>query len=360
MKTNPPGDGSPSSYRYRKVGDCATFRGGAVRKATPVKPGPRPTAAEIGPLHAPHAEFVAKYLPSPGSPAHRRTGGKQVDCTQIHGASIGYKVANGRVTDELAIRVYVQKKVTRAEVRRGARIPKRIGGVRTDVIQRGAYRLLDAPTLPERLNPGETVKHPNGGFGTMTCVVAQGTQLKILSASHVLALGGNAEKGNLVEFVLTSDENRRFPIGRLDHFDDLRTPGYKSMDAATALTDPGSVNTRFYDYTRISTELAVLTHGLIVKKYGRHNLVTNGFLVDANAVENVPLDGLNVQFVGQVGVRSTNPQTPFAVPGDSGALAVSLEGIHPVGMVIAAVDDYTLITPIGSILAAFGVVLVAT
>jgi hypothetical protein len=244
----------------------------------------------------------------------------------------------------------VDKKLPSAEITPATRVPKQILGIKTDVIQRGAYRLY-AGTLPEPLNSGESVRHPGGGFGTMTCLVRRGVRLFILSASHVLCPSG-ASAGDWINFVLPGLE---FPVAALEEprvriFNGQVT----DYDAAIAQVDPASVNSFLRDATRISDRLAHLDRGDPVRKVGRHG-ITFGALTDASAIENVPLTGGGfVQFRDQVSVVSSQP---FAQPGDSGALVLEA-GNLPVGMVIAGVDGRTLITPIRRILNKLNVSLV--
>lgn len=52
----------------------------------------------------------------------------------VTGVDIGLKIVNGKKTDVMAIRVYVDKKME--DVDENIKIPKEIRGVPTDVIQR--------------------------------------------------------------------------------------------------------------------------------------------------------------------------------------------------------------------------------
>ena len=51
----------------------------------------------------------------------------------VTGVDIGKKIVKGSKTDEIAIRVFVQKK--KDKVPEGQRIPKEIDGVKTDVME---------------------------------------------------------------------------------------------------------------------------------------------------------------------------------------------------------------------------------
>jgi hypothetical protein len=52
----------------------------------------------------------------------------------VTGVDVGYKYVDGKKTDELSIRVYVEEKKAEQDVPANERIPKTIKGVKTDVI----------------------------------------------------------------------------------------------------------------------------------------------------------------------------------------------------------------------------------
>jgi hypothetical protein len=53
----------------------------------------------------------------------------------VTGVGVGFREKDGKLTDEIVIRVYVQDKRPLAEVPAKLRIPSAIGGFKTDVIQ---------------------------------------------------------------------------------------------------------------------------------------------------------------------------------------------------------------------------------
>jgi hypothetical protein len=62
----------------------------------------------------------------------------------VHLVGVGYKVVGGKKTDELAIAVFVDKKKKPEELAENESVPTEIEGVRTDVLQMGRARLLNA------------------------------------------------------------------------------------------------------------------------------------------------------------------------------------------------------------------------
>ena len=63
----------------------------------------------------------------------------------VTGVAVGFREKDGKLTDEIVIRVYVQDKRPLAEVPAELRIPSEIGGFKTDVIQKGP----DVPSVLE-------------------------------------------------------------------------------------------------------------------------------------------------------------------------------------------------------------------
>jgi len=126
----------------------------------------------------------------------------------VTGVAVGFREKDGKPTDEIVIRVYVQDKRPLAEVPAELRIPSEIGGFKTDVIQKGP----DVPSVLEEikgrplvsgLEISRALSGGGVGRGTIGCFVSDRlpdnirsqvgqpgfgyTQhVYLLSASHVL------------------------------------------------------------------------------------------------------------------------------------------------------------------------------
>ena len=126
----------------------------------------------------------------------------------VTGVAVGFREKDGKPTDEIVIRVYVQDKRPLAEVPAELRIPSEIGGFKTDVIQKGP----DVPSVLEEikgrplvsgLEISRALSGGGVGRGTIGCFVSDKlpdnirsqvgqpgfgyTQhVYLLSASHVL------------------------------------------------------------------------------------------------------------------------------------------------------------------------------
>lgn len=123
----------------------------------------------------------------------------------IQGVGIGKKITQGKETDDLAMRVYVERKKPRAKV--GNAVPKtmsvpEVGKIPTDVVEIGK---LELETFTDRIRPalpGCGLGHKDVTVGTFGCLVRKkgksDSGLYILSNSHVLADSGLAEIGDEV------------------------------------------------------------------------------------------------------------------------------------------------------------------
>ncbi|MBF7084147.1 hypothetical protein IT084_14345 [Desulfallas sp. Bu1-1] len=116
----------------------------------------------------------------------------------VRGVGVGYKRVDMTRTDKPAIIVFVEKKVAAKELHRAHRVPAKINGLDTDVIEIGRVRLLK-----ERSNkirpalPGSSIGHYKISAGTFGAVVKDkktGEKL-ILSNCHILANGSSGNDG---------------------------------------------------------------------------------------------------------------------------------------------------------------------
>jgi hypothetical protein len=135
----------------------------------------------------------------------------------VTGVAVGFREKDGKLTDEIVIRVYVQDKRPLAEVPAELRIPSEIGGFKTDVIQKGP----DVPSVLENIKRRPLVNGLeisralwSGGpaTGTLACFVSdklpdnirsqlgqpglsRAQHVYLLSASHVLKPAVNTVDG---------------------------------------------------------------------------------------------------------------------------------------------------------------------
>jgi len=123
---------------------------------------------------------------------------KVLGLPNVRGVGVGYKRVGSVSTGEPAIIVFVEKKVPLTKLSRGYRVPPKLYGLDTDVVEIGRVRLLE-----ERKNkmrpavPGSSIGHYKISAGTFGAVVKDkksGDKL-ILSNNHILANGSNGVDG---------------------------------------------------------------------------------------------------------------------------------------------------------------------
>jgi hypothetical protein len=167
--------------------------------------------------------------------------GARHDVTAV---DVGYKLTNGEIDASAgpAIRVHVREKVDKpSHVPAAQRIPRRIEGVPTDVIQ-AIYvnHTGTCPTLPDRIRrsdtiqPGISIGHEDGTAGTLGLIVRDAgggdpNARYILSCDHVLEESQDPRVGDAVLQPGPADGGRAGPdtIAKLDRFN-------RRMDAAIA------------------------------------------------------------------------------------------------------------------------------
>lgn len=119
----------------------------------------------------------------------------------VVGVGVSYKSTGGQNTGELSVAVLVQSKLPKAALSKEALIPPDLEGVRTDVIQVGFLRALQARTDRFRPAPGGvSLGHYKITAGTFGCVVQDRNSgiCLILSNNHVLANSNQANPGDAI------------------------------------------------------------------------------------------------------------------------------------------------------------------
>ncbi|HHE55846.1 MAG TPA: hypothetical protein ENL21_08695 [Caldithrix abyssi] len=110
---------------------------------------------------------------------------------------IGYKVVNGKKTDQLAVICSVDTKVAKKNLLESELLPQSINGLPTDVKPTGLFYALFDHTARYRPAPGGvSIGHINITAGTLGCLVQRDGVVYILSNNHVLANSNQAEIGD--------------------------------------------------------------------------------------------------------------------------------------------------------------------
>jgi hypothetical protein len=306
----------------------------------------------------------------------------------VVGFGVGYKQQGGRETDELSVIVMVQNKLPPISLSPVELIPPIMAGVRTDVVEVGIIRALEART--DRIRPvpgGVSIGHYQITAGTLGCMVhdqSSGARL-ILSNNHVLANRNDAHPGDPILQPGPADGGsaETDTIALLERFETIY---YNEEPAACAIANTyariGNTFARWlgskhrltvHQYQPYASNLidaavarpiiednqlldeileigsvsesteAVL--GMGVMKSGRTTAFTSGTIniLDATVTVNYGGDRTAV-FDHQI------VSTPMSQGGDSGSLLVTSETKKAVGLLFAGSSQATLYNPIQSVL----------
>jgi len=310
------------------------------------------------------AEFLSKAAPGPeltaltASTSHR---------DNIVGVGIGPKVTDGRLTKRLSIRFYVERKVATGAVPKKDRLPAKIEGVPTDVIETGRFYAFATPIAQQRLRPtrgGCSCGFQARGFvmaGTLGCLVTDGGGRYILSNNHVLAdenalpLGSPIFQPGLLDIGRPSTDK----VARLSKFVTIKKlPAKNEVDCAIAgVLTQNLCSPKFLPKVSLgSTTPIAAAVNMKVHKHGRTTGYTKGQVVDIAADVNVGYDFGTARFIDQIIVIGDSG--PFSDSGDSGSLIVDRKTKKATGLLFAGSSSHTIANHIEKVLTKLGVTLV--
>ncbi len=110
---------------------------------------------------------------------------------------IGYKITNGRQTDDICIICSVGSKATVSALGVNDRVPPSVDGILTDVFTTGPLTVFQNHKERKRPAPGGvSIGHYAITAGTFGCVVRRDGMRMVLSNNHVLANSNQADIGD--------------------------------------------------------------------------------------------------------------------------------------------------------------------
>lgn len=306
-----------------------------------------------------------------GGGEHAHNLRRIVDSKNVVAVGISEKESDGKLTGQLALTFYVEKKMPlnklRADQAVPPTLPETLSGPRaitTDVkvIGRPGPELY---VTRNPVQPGNSVGHIRSLGGTLGAFVKRGTELMMLSNSHVLANSGNAEKGDDIIYPGKYDGGKKPAdlVGKLVDFIQFELGGefVNYVDCAIA----SILESRLDD---IKTEIKMLglpkgvikaRRGMKITKFGRTSGRTTGQVLDVNFRTTITYPRIGVAgFIDQVLC------TRYTEPGDSGSLVIDKAtgkavGLHFSGSAAAGEKrGSSIFNPIGAVQSALKVKLV--
>ena len=266
----------------------------------------------------------------------------------VTGVAVGYKQVKGELTDQIAIIVYVRRKLPPREIPPEQFIPSFIEDVPTDVVE-ATFQALQV-NRKSRIRPavgGISVGHYMITAGTITNIFYdyETLKLKLVSNNHVIANSAPYRPAFVGDPIYqpgrydggTSEDT----IAYLERWYDLRD--YCVVDGGVG--DPISqdaVSIQHLDFGEVKAPAVVPKIGDRILKGGRTTGLTEGRVVAVDASVRVYYGVATLTCVKQILALTTTLPTPFVRGGDSGSLAVLKNTSNPCGVVFAGSEDGTL------------------
>jgi len=270
-----------------------------------------------------------------------------IEREDVTGVDIGYKYVDGRRTDDIVIRIHVEKK--REFVPEAEMFPKEINGITVDVIQ-GVYGLQVAlkssslrQTRRNPIQPGLSISHPKVSAGTLGVVVydnATGHPC-ILSNWHVLVGSSDASPGDPI-IQPGSRDGGQLPQDRVGQLErSLLGPDGDAAIASLDITPDRSVELAQFETGVILHSARNAQVGEVLEKSGRTTGVTKGKVTGFGSykisypVGEITIDGFIIS-----SINDRNPgNEEISSGGDSGSIWYNPETKEAVGLHFAGETD---------------------
>lgn len=295
----------------------------------------------------------------------------------VHAVGVGRKIVNGEATDERCVRIYVVQKLASSLLSPRDRLPKKIDGIATDVIEsppaflaararRSTARAKKRTAAPKKRSPrtptcsanrraqqrpvvaGISAAHEDVTAGTIACFchsLRHGDdpkQVHVLSNNHVFADVNHAQAGD--DLYQPGPADGATPS---DHFADLHrfvemhlggtVPN--RVDAAIGSLLPGIAHRGEVCQIGRITGTARAEEDLKVRKHGRTSGYTEGEVTDVWYDALVGMDhndpSVVALFQDQIRIEAIPPYYYFGLGGDSGSLVVEKARASAVGLYFA-------------------------
>ncbi len=308
-------------------------------------------------------------------------------CDCVNGVGLGLKSTNGKLSKNLAVTVFVNKKMSLRRLPMANRIPQTVripddrspGGVLEFVtdVQEARFASLEYTQRVRPAPSGISIAHVDVTAGTLGGLFrdAETGKIVILSNNHVLANSNGAALGDPIlqpgpadGGALPDDE-----IGVLERFVEIDfTEGAENrVDAAIAT--PHDPNALLWATQDIGPEVPSAIRrlgesdlGKFVHKTGRTTEHTQGFIQAMFATVQVKYDLFQkATFVDQIIISQSPAEESFSNGGDSGSLIHTSDN-ECVGLLFAGSEGTetepatTIANPIGEVMRALNLKLLQT
>lgn len=303
----------------------------------------------------------------------------------VEGTCIGFKFRNGEKTDELAVVVYVGRKLSEAQLEAWQVIPRTVSvsgqEVKTDVTQSKFKALMLIGKDSGTIKPGYSIGHPNITAATLGFFAERQSQIHmttsavcLVSCAHAIGdtnkgkigdpiyypgpYDGGTEKNTVaylavsipIEMIEGQCPIANFCVDALNFLAKLARSKHRvpkpirevtnKVDCAAAWVAEGIKIDRNIFRIGIPTGIEQATLGMKVQKSGRTTEYTEGEIIGIEANVTVSYQEGTARFTGQ-----TISDIPSA-GGDSGSAILTYDDNKIVGSLFAGGEGITIMNPI--------------
>jgi hypothetical protein len=252
----------------------------------------------------------------------------------VVGVGVGHRMTHGSPTEELCIRVYVEKKLPKSKLSKADLIPSKFGSVRTDIVEVGKIIQYGYTGKHRPAHGGDSIGHFNISAGTLGYLFRDKTDgsTVVLSNNHILANRDTnlTTKANVGDCITqpgpvdggTCASDR---IATLKRWVPWIEGGDTKVDAAIAeVVNPSDVVSNIHGIGCIDSWRSVTDADVVsdasdpdnVQKTGRTTDYTTGKIIDVDATFSNGVTNLTENIV-------TND---MGAPGDSGSILTDMDG----------------------------------
>lgn len=309
----------------------------------------------------------------------------------ITALGVGLTKVCGKLLPDVGVQVYVQQKRTRSALHSKRRLPANLDGLRVDVIQSCPAQFMGGSGRPSPATIQRRVDAANGRtrvrplVGGVSCAnrfISSGTlgyfatsalpsddpeSVYLLSTAHVFGPPGtDTQKRCVVQAAPADGGTGQSVVAEVARSVMPSPDESNTIDAAIAKVRPGiQIEPEILGIGAVN-DVTKATLGEAVQKQGRTTGLTAGNVVSIAYETQVNFQYRNTDrphaFTNQIRIEPDDPDRPFALFGDSGALVVTEHARRAVGLYFAGAYDgsYGLATPITRIQRSLGVRLLRT
>ena len=279
----------------------------------------------------------------------------------VVGTAVGRKFVNGLPTEEPAVLVFVERKIsTRGLSKLSADIiPDNLDGVVTDVIEVGKLVKQASPGYKSKvrpIKPGYSCGHGSITAGTIGGLFTDGDgDIVILSNNHVLANENNAKAGDIIyqpgPYDYRGDKTFKGWTNPADipYFATLKkfvklqannnTHDSAIATVSKAFLDSGMVTNSYPEIGKPLAGWEDVKVGESVQKCGRTTGYTTGRVLGLHATFTISYDMGAIKFTDCIVL------TPMSDGGDSGSIISDLD-MNAIGLLFAGSQKVTIANPI--------------